>query len=112
MEEKLERSEVWSRLLFRLVPESQLQLCFDRAFQDHKSAFPITAYDLKDTWDRIVEEGKPLIRALEFRIRNADAILKITSLDAAMRETQARLRRQWREELQAKREFLNLEGDE
>lgn len=76
MAEKAERAEVWSRLLFRIIPENRLQECFDRAFAGHDSAFPITAYDLKNAWDTWVDENRPEHSKLLARVRMAAAYLK------------------------------------
>jgi hypothetical protein len=44
-------AEVWTRLLFGIIPEHELQLAFKIAFANHSSPYPINAYDLKNAWD-------------------------------------------------------------
>lgn len=51
--EKIERAEVWAEVLSGIIPESDLQECFERAFKDHESGFVVNAYDLKAAWDGI-----------------------------------------------------------
>ncbi len=57
-EEKATRSESWARSLMGIVPESELQRAFDRAFADHSSNFPISAYDIKDAHERILDDAR------------------------------------------------------
>lgn len=54
--EKASRADVWTRLLFGVVPEERLQDAFDRAFRQAKSNFPVNAYDLKLAWEQIEKE--------------------------------------------------------
>ena len=57
--ETLKRTDVWSRLLFPIIPEDKLQQCFDIAFNTHDSTFPVSAYDLKAAWDTIRPKDLP-----------------------------------------------------
>jgi hypothetical protein len=54
--EKLARAETWSRGLFGVIPEGALQKSFDRAFRDHSGSFAVSAYDLKDAYEKIKNE--------------------------------------------------------
>ena len=60
MAEKTECAEIWSRLLFPVIPEDRLQECFDIAFRNHTSPFPVNAIDLKRAWESL---PKPLTQA-------------------------------------------------
>lgn len=55
-EEKAVKCEAWSRALMGVIPENRLQETFNRAFVDHTSNFPVSAYDLKTAWERIVAD--------------------------------------------------------
>jgi hypothetical protein len=56
-EEKAVRAETWAENLFDLIPENRLDDTFRRAFKDHTSDFPVSAYDLKNAWQKMkVEE--------------------------------------------------------
>jgi len=54
--EKVHRAETWARVLYGIIPERHLAECFDRAFQNHKGNFPVSAYDLKTAWSEIKSE--------------------------------------------------------
>lgn len=56
LEEQMQRANVWTDLLIDIVPENRLQDVFRKAFRDHKSSFPINAYELKDAWDQINQQ--------------------------------------------------------
>lgn len=60
MAEKAECAEIWSRLLFPVIPEDRLQECFDIAFRNHTSPYPVNAYDLKAAWNTL---PRPLTQA-------------------------------------------------
>lgn len=61
---KATRTDVWTRVLFGVIPERRLQESFDRAFRDHTTSFAINAYDIKAAWERIaVEEARLLDEA-------------------------------------------------
>jgi hypothetical protein len=51
--EEIARADVWTRLLFGLVPVDRLQQCFDRAFRDKSDTFPVNAYEVKNAWTKI-----------------------------------------------------------
>lgn len=69
--EKMDRAEVWARLLSGIVPEERLQECFDRAFRQHKSSFPVNAYDLKAAWEEMHRASGP-VDELAFQRRLAE----------------------------------------
>lgn len=71
--EKMERAEVWGCLLFGLVPEHRLQECFDTAFREHQTAFPLTAYDLKAAWDNICNRENNKLPTAEQKLADARA---------------------------------------
>lgn len=52
-----------------VVPEAELQRSFDRAFADHTSNFPVSAYDLKVAYDAIISEEKAAVEAAEHKKR-------------------------------------------
>ncbi len=54
--EKAVRAETWAENLFDIIPERRLDDVFRRAFKDHTSDFPVSAYDLKNAWQRIRDE--------------------------------------------------------
>jgi hypothetical protein len=54
--EKLLRAETWSRALFGVIPEDALEKSFQRAFRDHTGSFAISAYELKDAYEKIKNE--------------------------------------------------------
>lgn len=40
------------------IPEQDLQKAFDRAFADHDTSFPVSAYDLKTAYERVIENER------------------------------------------------------
>jgi hypothetical protein len=60
--EKMITADVWARLLFATIPESRLQDCFDLAFRNHTSTFPVNAYDLKNAWSQLSRVGCDVCR--------------------------------------------------
>lgn len=53
-EELLIRSRDWAEELFQVVPENQLSQSLKRAFADHETAFPLSAYELKTGYKRLM----------------------------------------------------------
>jgi len=69
------RSQSWTRHLMGVVPEVELQRCFDRAFADHDSSFPVSAYDVKSAYDAILaDERAAEAKRREERRRQLDAM--------------------------------------
>lgn len=50
------RSRDWAEVLSGIMPEDRINDAFNRAFRDHVSNFPLTAYEVKTAWERIAEE--------------------------------------------------------
>lgn len=67
--EKASRTETWARLLFNIIPESELQAAFDYAFQTHSSPFPINAYDLKIAHETLERTRYQSFDEVEFKQR-------------------------------------------
>lgn len=55
--ELLVRARDWSEELHGVVPMEALNASMHRAFQNHKSTFPVNAYDLKIAYGELVIEG-------------------------------------------------------
>lgn len=51
-----ERAAIWSDALFGIVPEDMLGHAFQLAVRDHTSAFPVSAYEVKESYLRIKAE--------------------------------------------------------
>lgn len=51
-----DRSRDWAKHLWNAVPENRLSDSFARAFQDHTTNFPLSAYEVKSAWGHIEEE--------------------------------------------------------
>lgn len=48
----------WAQALFKIIPESKLQMVYLRAVADHESDYPISALSLKAAWKKIRDEEK------------------------------------------------------
>lgn len=46
----------WCEALEACVPEDRLRDAYLRAFKDHASGFPLSAYEVKIAWERVREE--------------------------------------------------------
>jgi len=71
-------ARAWSRHLSGVVPRGYLQRAFKFAAVNKSGGFPVTAYDMKDAWERIKEQIDAEIDSLhreawdlEDSIRNA-----------------------------------------
>ena len=51
-----QRSRDWAEVLSGVIPEHRINDAFNRAFRDHISNFPLTAYEVKTAYERIAEE--------------------------------------------------------
>jgi hypothetical protein len=56
-EELIIRARDWAEILFQVVPENQLVQSLKRAFDDHDSSFPLTAYELKTAYRQMHAEN-------------------------------------------------------
>jgi hypothetical protein len=57
-EDLFNQSEVWAEELFEVVPEAWLDASFARAFKDHTSEFPITAFEVKNAYAEVEREAR------------------------------------------------------
>lgn len=57
-EEKALRADSWCRVLMGVVPEGDLERSFRKAFEVHTSNFPVSAYDLKSGYEKLIEEER------------------------------------------------------
>jgi hypothetical protein len=57
-EDLFNQSEVWADELFSIVPESWLDASFARAFKDHTSEFPITAFEVKNAYTEAERDAR------------------------------------------------------
>lgn len=67
MAEKASRTETWTRLLFGLIPEHELQTAFDQAFRAHASTFPVNAYEIKQSYEQIKQDRIRSFDEIEFK---------------------------------------------
>lgn len=68
IEQIASRTREWSELLFGLIPADRIEEVFRQAFRDKPNDFPVNAYDLKNTWQKMqIEEQTEKERAEEQR---------------------------------------------
>ncbi|MGI8542212.1 MAG: hypothetical protein ACR2MD_01885, partial [Aridibacter sp.] len=58
-------ANLWTEALFNIIPETRLQDCFNKAFEIHRSNFPVNATELKYAWELIKNEEAKIAAELE-----------------------------------------------
>jgi hypothetical protein len=58
-------AETWTDMLFGIIPEDKLHHAFKEAFKKHTGATPISAYEMKNTWEKIELDKQIRISAQE-----------------------------------------------
>lgn len=51
--EKMAKTKDWARLLFDLIPESELKECFDYARYHHDSPFAVSGYEIQNAYIKL-----------------------------------------------------------
>ena len=67
--EKLSTAQTWARILEPVVPLERLQESFDLAFENHRSTFPVNAYDIKQAWELLQQNEAKLLAEKEAELR-------------------------------------------
>lgn len=68
------RISAWTDVLFGTVPRERLKDAYDRAKADHRSTFPINAYEVKIAWLNIAEEEEKAAKKFLAQAKKDDPI--------------------------------------